>query len=216
MKRFFVTGTDTGVGKTHVTRLLIERARQLGRRVVAIKPIETGTSQDDPSSDRALLAVATATARVDLEVLHRPVSPYRAALSEDRVLDVASIVARIEQLAMPGDLLVVEGAGGWRVPITREHMMSDLARALRAHVVLVGRAGLGTINHTVLSIEAIERDQLPLAAVLLSTHPEDDQSLASENAVEIQRMTQLKAPIELCDVSWPARLDTLLTVPRET
>lgn len=210
MKRYFVTGTDTGVGKTHVSCALLRRARELGRRVVAVKPIETGMLPDDFGSDRALLAAAAQTSRIDLEVLARPVSPLVAARAEGRTLDVPNLCRRIEDHASGAELVVIEGAGGWRVPITKHHGMGDLARMLGANVILVARAGLGTVNHTVLSIESIRASGVPLAAVLLSVQPTDDRAFAEENASTIATMTELDRLPSLIETAWPTELDPLL------
>lgn len=184
---YFVTGTDTGVGKTFVSAALLREARAAGKRVFGFKPIETGCSGDLGDDQRVLCAAAGGWQRgpqQGLYRLRRPVAPRVAAEAEGIAIDL-DLVVRTAQADV--DLTVVEGAGGWRVPITADADMSTLARRLGAAVVLVARAGLGTINHSLLSIEAIERDGCRLAAVILSCHPEDAAAFAAENAAEIRR-----------------------------
>ena len=102
---------------------------------------------------------------------------------------------------------MVEGAGGWRVPIIEDEDMSNLARRLACEVVIVGRAGLGTINHSLLTIEAVERDGLKLAAVVLSRRPEEEREFARSNCAQIRR--RWKGTVILFDTD-PTVLDPLL------
>jgi dethiobiotin synthetase len=105
------------------------------------------------------------------------------------------------------DVVVVEGAGGWRVPITEEYDMSSLAKKLDADVVVAARAGLGTINHSLLTIEAVERDGLKIAGVVLSRRPDEDREFALSNADEIRR--RWNGRVVLFDTD-PTVLDPLL------
>ena len=184
---YFVTGTDTGVGKTFVSAALLRRARALGKRAFGFKPIETGCTGELGDDQRLLCEAAGGWQRgpqQGIYRLRRPVAPRVAAQAEGVAIDLDLVV---RTAAADVDLTIVEGAGGWRVPITDDADMATLARRLGAPVVLVGRAGLGTINHSLLSIEAIERDECRLAAVVLSCRPEDDAEFAAENAAEIRR-----------------------------
>jgi dethiobiotin synthetase len=116
-------------------------------------------------------------------------APLVAAEAAGTSIDLRAVVQTVERGVVehrPG-LLLVEGAGGWRVPITPTADMSTLSRELRLPVVVVARAGLGTINHTLLSVEAIERDGLAVAAAILSRRPEDNEAASERNRVEILR-----------------------------
>jgi dethiobiotin synthetase len=219
MHRLFVTGTDTGVGKTFVTAAMARRARALGQKVFALKPIETGC-EVVPEGDEQLGLRA-----FDQEIITeaagnwqrgeqrgvykfvRPLAPLAAARAESRTIDIERILAVAS--GAPGvDLLLVEGAGGWRVPITEDADMSVLARRLEARVVIVGRAGLGTINHSLLTIEAVERDRLPIAGVVLSRrHNNDDDAFARANRDEIRRRWNGKVVVFDTD---PSVLDPIL------
>ncbi len=188
---FFITGTDTGVGKTFVTVALALRARALGRRVFAFKPIETGCVDGRLGEDQAALCSAAGAWQTgDLRGVYSfraPVAPLVAATAEGAAIDLSLVVRTAEIGAARSDLTLVEGAGGWRVPITPEQDMSSLARALGLPILIVARAALGTINHSLLTIEAIERDGLSVAAVILSSHPTDDPAFSGSNASEIGR-----------------------------
>jgi dethiobiotin synthetase len=188
MKRYFVTGTDTGVGKTHVAAALARRSRELGRRVCAFKPIETGCEGELGPDQRLLIEVAggwqTGPTR-GLYQLRLPAAPLVAARAES----VEIALSRIEEAvrSILADVVLVEGAGGWRVPITEADDMGALARRLALPVIVVARAGLGTINHSLLTIEAVERDGCAIAAVILSKRPSEDPSFAASNRDEIHR-----------------------------
>lgn len=197
MNGYFITGTDTNAGKTYVTCALAERARQVGHKVFAFKPIETGcepgASGGLVGADQTLLvAAAGGWQQGPLRGLYRyplPAAPLVAASQHGETVDLGLI----QQTARRGaeqagtTLTLVEGAGGWRVPITATADMSTLARALALPVLIVARATLGTINHTLLTIEAVERDGAPVAGVVLSQRPEDPGEAALSNQVEIQR-----------------------------
>lgn len=193
MKGFFVTGTDTGVGKTFVSCALAQAAVSRGARVLAFKPIETGCL-DGPDGlvgeDQELLAKAAGNwQRGPLRGVYRyrlPAAPNVAANAEGGSISLDEILETFHR-AEGCDLAIVEGAGGWRVPITRTEDMSGLARRLGLPVIVVARAGLGTINHSLLTVEAIERDGLTVAALVLSARPEDDLAFTASNAEQIQQ-----------------------------
>lgn len=193
MKQLFVTGTDTGVGKTFVTAALARRTRALGKKVFAFKPIETGcdlVGGRRVGPDQELISEAAGNWQTGgqrgLYQLTRPVAPWVAAQIDGIRIDMDQIVATSRSVP-DADLVVVEGAGGWRVPITETEDMSHLARRLGGEVVIAARAGLGTINHSVLTIEAVERDGLAIAALVLSRRPDEDLELASSNVEQIRR-----------------------------
>lgn len=189
MRGVFVTGTGTGVGKTHVAAALARRARLSGSRVFAFKPIETGCTRSGGvlvGADQSVLVEATGGWQTgDLAGVYQfepPVAPSVAG----GTIDLAKIHRVFEAGARRADFSVVEGAGGWRVPITATADMSTLARQCGLPVVVVATATLGTINHSLLTVEAIVRDGLQVAGLVLSKRPEDDLSQAESNKAEIQ------------------------------
>jgi len=197
MNGYFITGTDTNVGKTFVTCALARRALAHGHKVFAFKPIETGCA---PGADGSLVgadqelitAAAGSWQQGPLRGLYRfplPAAPLVAAEAALAMIDLARVVETTRRGARESQatLVVVEGAGGWRVPITRDADMSTLARELGLPVLVVARASLGTINHTLLTIEAVARDGLPLAGVVLSQRLEDVPEASQSNRDEISR-----------------------------
>jgi dethiobiotin synthetase len=184
MKGFFVTGTDTGVGKTFVTCAVAQRARAAGLRVFAFKPIETGVS-GEWGEDQVALADAAGDVRRGTYRFKLAAAPWVASQLEREEIDLDRVEAQFREGARGADLLLVEGAGGWRVPLTPKHDTSDLARRISLPVLVVARAGLGTINHTLLTVEAIRADGLEVAGVVLSLRPDEDAEFARSNAEQL-------------------------------
>ncbi len=198
MTGYFVTGTDTNVGKTFVTCCLARRGLGRGHKVFAFKPIESGCLVGPHGqyvgADQELLAQAAGDwQRGPLRGLYQfplAAAPFVAAEAAGSAIDVDLVVrtSRDGVAASQASLILVEGAGGWRVPITADVDMSRLARALAHPVLIVARAGLGTINHTLLTIEAVLRDGLDVAGVVMSQRPDDDPAAALRNRLEILRI----------------------------
>jgi dethiobiotin synthetase len=173
-KGLFITGTDTGVGKTVAGCAIAEALRARNVDVGVMKPIETGVGPQGPLD--AIALVEAAGARDDLELVcpqrfALPAAPIVAAAREDRRVDLGAIRSAFDALAAKHPILLVEGAGGLLVPITGDVTMADLARELGFPLLVVTRASLGTINHTLLTLEAIERRGLALAGVVVSHGP---------------------------------------------
>ncbi len=168
MSGLFVTGTDTGVGKTLVGCALTAAFAARGRAVGVMKPCETGDGDD------AELLIA-ATGRADL--LPALVRPYRLALpaapeeaARQAGTQISPVVIRQarDELVLSSDCLLVEGAGGLLVPVAPGWLMADLARALDLDLLIVARLRLGTINHTLLTVEAARRRSLRVVGIVLS------------------------------------------------
>jgi dethiobiotin synthetase len=171
MAGWFVSGTDTGVGKTVVACALARALRERGVRVGVMKPVETGVPAEGPGDAMALRAASgspAALTRICPQRFALPAAPSAAAAAEGRSVDLAAIREAYRGLAREHERMVVEGAGGLLVPLLPDFTMADLARELGLPVLLVARARLGTINHTTLSLEALERRGVPSAGVVIS------------------------------------------------
>jgi dethiobiotin synthetase len=166
----FVTGTDTGVGKTLVSVSLVKALVQHGLRVSVMKPIASG-SEHTPSGLRNADALALAAAsNVDVPYaainpycFEPPISPHIAAEEAKIAIDVGLIKSRFEALAASADFIVVEGAGGWYAPIGRTQSMADLPKSLQLPALLVVGLRLGCLNHALLTKEAIEASGVEFA-----------------------------------------------------
>jgi dethiobiotin synthetase len=169
VKGLFVTGADTGVGKTRVAAGLLRLALRRGRRPRPFKPVETGC-HPEPADASLLLAAAghpISLAAVCPYPLTLPAAPAAAAQAQGLAIDVDDLADRARLAAASGDLLVVEGAGGLLVPYNGSMTTADLAARLGLPILVVARTALGTINHTALTVAEILRRGLSLAGVVL-------------------------------------------------
>ena len=156
---FFVTGTDTGVGKTRVAVALIHALRAQGLRVAAMKPVSAGSEPGELNEDVVALMqaanVAADLSDVNPYAFAEPIAPHIAAQRAGVKIEISVIAAAYSRLAAMADVVVVEGAGGWRVPLNEREDMADLAQRLGLPVVLVVGLRLGCLNHAVLTAESI-------------------------------------------------------------
>ena len=163
---FFITGTDTAVGKTYLTRLMIASLRAEGRDAYGFKPISCGDRDDG-----RMLAEVSGNLPIDVaNPLHfaSPVAPYVAALLENKSIDPAVLVESYQKFSENKEIVLVEGAGGWEVPITENYFISDLAKDLGLPVILVAANRLGALNHILLTLAAIEAKGISCAGIILN------------------------------------------------
>jgi dethiobiotin synthetase len=182
----FVTGTDTGVGKTVVAGAIAAWFRQQGSRVAVLKPLATGCERRREglvSEDAEFLAhCADSPHPLDLicpQCFVEPLAPSVAAERAGTPVDWAAVQRSLDAMARDCDVIVVEGVGGVMVPLDDRHTVLDLARWLRLPAVVVARAGLGTINHTLLTVEALRR-VTPVAGVVINRYPPENAGVAEE------------------------------------
>lgn len=180
-KGLFITGTDTGVGKTVVTAAILAHLRQRGLKTGVMKPLETGVDGECSSaanSDALFLmecgGIKDALSEVCPVRLKPAASPYQAALIENRTIEPEAIVSAYRTLAGRYDWMLVEGIGGVRVPITRNYGMVELIRDLGLPAVVVSRYQLGTLNHTLMTLEILKQNNIPVQGVVFNrTEPEE-------------------------------------------
>jgi malonyl-CoA O-methyltransferase len=179
----FVTGTDTGIGKTLVSAVL---ARAWNADYW--KPFQTGVAEEagDTETVARLAQLPPERLHAPASVLQAPLAPWAAAQLEGATID-----ARAAALPATGNALVVEGAGGLYVPIDDQHMMIDLIARLGLPVVLAARSSLGTINHTLLSLEALRQRQIPVLGVVMSG------PLSPGNRIAIERFGKVRVLAEI-------------------
>ncbi|MFC3652489.1 dethiobiotin synthase [Dyella humi] len=166
MRALFIAGTDTGIGKTHAACTLIHTLRATGQSVCGMKPVASGcieTAQGLRNEDALALLAAGSTPSPPYEqinpiALREPLSPHLAAAHEGVTIALQPLHAAFETLRARHDVVVVEGVGGWRVPLAPGLLASDIPKAWALPVVLVVGLRLGCLNHALLSAEAIEAD----------------------------------------------------------
>ncbi|VUD51608.1 ATP-dependent dethiobiotin synthetase BioD 1 [Thalassocella blandensis] len=191
---YFVTGTDTDVGKTLVVSAMLFKARQQGLRCMGLKPVAAGgeeTAQglqnEDAQRMRENASIELSYEEVCPVTLPDPLSPHIAAEKAGRTLDVDRIVGYCRGGMMhPHDLCLVEGAGGWRVPISPRALMSDIAKTLNLPVILVVGMRLGCLNHALLTAESVYRDGLEVAG-WVSTVIDPNMAALAENLETLQK-----------------------------
>jgi dethiobiotin synthetase len=193
LRGLFVTGTDTGVGKSVLAASVCAALAARGERVAAFKPVVTGLD-DEPGEfghDHELLAAAANAGQAPEDVapyrFGPPLSPHLAAeLAGERIEP-----ARLLEAARAHEPLVCEGVGGLMVPITTGYLVRDLAVDLALPVVVAARTGLGTINHTLLTVEAARTAGLRVAGVVMTLWPEEPAEIECSNRETIERLSRV-------------------------
>jgi len=222
MPGLFVTGTDTGVGKTLATSAMLYAMSALGLRVVGMKPVAAGAEQVDGewvNEDVALLErhgnVAAPRELVNPYLFREPLAPHIAAERKGVHIAIPRIVEAYEQLSELADWVLVEGVGGFKVPLDARKDTADLAEALALPVVMVVGMRLGCLNHALLTAEAIERRGLRLAG-WIANRIDPDMAVFEENLATLE--ARLPAPclavlpwLDECD---PVHAARLIVLPR--
>ena len=168
-QNYFITGTDTGVGKTHITALLLAELRRRGLPAAGFKPIACGTGgRADARTYRKLMRNEVPLDVINPVYLRHPVAPSVAAKLEGRQIDTDRIQSIFRILALIFRPVLAEGAGGLLVPIRRNYFVADLIRQLDLSVIIVARLGLGTLNHTLLTVRQAQAMKLKVAGVILN------------------------------------------------
>jgi dethiobiotin synthetase len=212
----FITGTDTGVGKTHTTIQLLRLLRASGRRCAGMKPICCGDRRD---AER-LLAAGSEDLRIE-EInpvwLKTPAAPLVGSLTEGVNIDIERILAAFRALQNRVEHVLVEGVGGWLVPIGSDYFISDLAVELKLPVLVVAQNRLGCLNHTVLTVRSIAEHSLPCAGVVLNGPPEAS-DIASVTNLDILRkivdpplLSELTGNLDQLPADWRLMIDSART-----
>lgn len=198
-KGIFVTGSDTGVGKTLVSAGLLVRLREQGLDAVPMKPVQTGCVREQqgvkaPDIEFCLDSAGIKNIDIGMDLMapymfEPACSPHLAAEMAGTEISIAAITSCFKKLSEKHEYIVVEGAGGVMVPLSRRESMIDLMRALKLPVVLVARPGLGTLNHTLLSLNALKHAGLAVAGVFFNhTTAEKEEYIEQDNLKTIREL----------------------------
>ena len=198
-KSYFITGTDTNVGKTVITACLLTLYRKHGVDAGVMKPIETGVDQNcssESNSDAKFLLTVSGNKDPLEEVcpirLKPATSPLQATRITGQTVDINLILENFEKLQAKHDHMLVEGIGGLLVPLTESYSVSNLIRDMNLPVIIVSRASLGTINHTLLTVKVAKETGLNIAGIILN-HTEDrpPNDIEMEQASIIQELSNI-------------------------
>ncbi|MBD8006479.1 dethiobiotin synthase [Bacillus norwichensis] len=178
MKGFFVTGTDTDVGKTIISCGLAAVLKERGKNIGVFKPLLSGISRDDPSSDTSLLKQMSQTSLSHEDItpfeFKEPLAPYVAGKLESRNIKVEEVLDHWDQVKNRHEYFIVEGAGGISVPLGEGFLVSDLIKALHLPAIIVARPDLGTFNHTFLTVQYAKSQGIYIVGIIIngiSDHP---------------------------------------------
>ncbi len=186
-KGFFITGTDTGVGKTVIVAALVKGVRFLGYSVCGMKPIETGCKKSKfevqkekliPSDGMFLREIAGMDDSIDLVTpitFENPLAPMAASDIEGVPVDIDKIQKAYKELSKKYDVVIIEGIGGLLVPVKKDYFVLDLARDFGLSIIVVSRPDLGTLNHTMLTVNYAIKEGLNVAGIIINyTRPPKD------------------------------------------
>ena len=197
---FFVTGTDTGVGKTVLTALLARFLRKRGVNVAALKPVCSG-GRDDARALRAALGGALSLDEINPWHFRAPIAPLLAARRERRRVKLAEVLAHVHAMQKRFDVLLIEGAGGLLSPLGEHFDSRDLLTALPATPIVVGLNRLGAVNQILLTLEALPKSFRRMARVVLMSPPKPDVATASNTKL----LAEFFDAKRIFTLPWPGR-----------
>lgn len=176
-KAIFITGTDTGVGKTYVARRIIDDLRQKGYKVAAFKPIVSGGAEDIKSLGAE-----------NIYVFKHPLAPSVAARLEQKNISIKKILAKYKELCCKNDFVIVEGIGGLLVPIKKGYFVADLIKDMDIPAIVVARPGLGTINHTLLTVKTAQNYGIEVLGIVFNETKKTRRTICERtNSEEIEQ-----------------------------
>jgi dethiobiotin synthetase len=195
-KGIFVTGTDTGVGKTFVACGLARFLKSRGKRVGVMKPFASG-DRDDAKRLMKAAGIQEPLDLVNPQYFKFPLAPSVAASAERRQIHLQKVYQAYWHLSKKYEILIVEGIGGVKVPLGESTYVVDLIDALRLPALVVSRAGLGTLNHTLLTLDALAQKKIPLIGVLLNGgHGKTLAEKTNPEALQAHTATQVFGPLK--------------------
>lgn len=175
-KTIFITATDTGVGKTYIACRLAEYFRRKGFSVGVMKPIATGgraTTGGLISDDAVLLKKHSGCAeplkKINPYCFKFPLAPYSCGILEKKRINVGRILKAYNEMKNKYDIMIIEGIGGVKVPVKKDYFVEDLVKDMKCPVIIVARLGLGTLNHTILTVESLKKRGIKIAGIILNS-----------------------------------------------
>ena len=194
---YFITGTDTNVGKTYVTCLLLEALRREGREAVGFKPVACGDRTDAAAILHACHGASLTLDEVNPVFLKAPAAPCVAALLENKPIHVEAITEAFTRLTQRFATVLVEGAGGWEVPLTAKQTMAGFAQDLALPVIVVVNNKLGALNHTILTVRNIQARGMTCAGIILNQVADERDTASISNRAMIEQFLDVPVIAEV-------------------
>jgi len=201
-KGIFITATDTEAGKTYVSCAIAAAIRKAGIAGGVFKPVSTG-NRDDAKALIKAAGIDEKPETVTPVFFKNPMSPYGASLLENRSFDLKAVDKAFKYFLNKYDFTVVEGVGGLLVPLKQNFFVNDLIRRQSLQVIVVARFGLGTINHTLLTIDKLRRDRAEIAGIIMSGRKDPKDISAKSNAAIIKKLAKLP----VIELGWNEKFD---------
>lgn len=197
---FFITGTDTGIGKTFVTSYLTASLRKKGVQAVPYKPIQSGgivkdgqLRSEDVAFYKMLSALPYSEEQLCTYCFNDPVSPHLAMKRSDDTIHIPTIINQLKQLQAENEVVFVEGAGGLAVPLIDEekktYMMTDFIKDLQLPLLIVTQPNLGSINHTLMTISYAQSEHIPIAGMIVNQMPKSPNTMQRDNVDMIEKLS---------------------------
>ena len=190
VKTYFITATDTEIGKTLITAGLGYVAQKMGKMVGISKPISCG-GIEDPRFYKEHLKLKYSIDQINPIKFKQPLSPYAAMKTENAKTDINKIKISIDQIRLDNDIVFVEGLGGALAPIKKNYYVADLIKDLNIPCIVIARAGLGTVNHTLMTIETLKKRKIKIAGIIMNGFGGRELSETS-NAKVIEELSGIK------------------------
>ncbi|MDD5464830.1 MAG: dethiobiotin synthase [Candidatus Omnitrophica bacterium] len=212
MKGIFVTGTDTGAGKSIITGLLAKYLREKERKVITQKWVQTGSRfSADINLHLKIMGVSKGAIKEHLDcvcpyIFKLPASPHLAAKAENKKIKIARIKQSFKLLSSKFDFVVVEGTGGALVPVDEKRLVIDIAKELGLPVLVVAQNKLGAINHILMTIEVLKQRRMKILGIVFNNCPGQDKLILRDNPEIVRKITKQKI---LGVLPWNKRLDLL-------
>ncbi|MDR1418542.1 MAG: dethiobiotin synthase [Endomicrobium sp.] len=186
----FVTATDTEVGKTYVSCKIAEALKDLNINVGVFKPVATGDRKDAGALIKSS-NIKESEAKVTPMFFKNPMSPYGASLIENKTFNLKKVYSHFKYFLDKYKFVIVEGVGGVLVPLKKDFFVSDLIKNFKLPIIVVARHNLGTINHTLLTIEQLKKGNKKILGIILNGHKNKNDISSKTNASLIKKITKL-------------------------
>lgn len=213
---FFITATDTDVGKTYVSRGIVQELLKRGKKVAYFKPFQSGIIANTPSDAEIVSDIRNKNLTVkNSYITHTPSTPSISAKIDNVTINIDKVIADYAELSKNNDMVITEGSGGLFVPVNDDFLISDVIKKLELPCIIIARPNLGTINHTLLTINALYNLNIKILGVIISNYPKDTKDPVITTAPElIKKFSSQFGGIRVIDIIKNGQTDFSKTVDK--